>query len=145
MDNRAVSRELISFFMEMGKAFKEYSHNEKDSIITHQQFLTIANLKHLGKRGLKEISKDMKVSTSSLCIMLNKLVESGYAQRETDPNDRRNTLYSITEKGEELFEEEVDKKLYYIDVIIDKLSEESKEKFYNSIIQLKEIVKEIEE
>ena len=55
---------------------------------------------------LKYLSNHLHVSTSSLCILLNKLVEKGYVYREEDKKDRRNTLYEITKEKSEILDEQ---------------------------------------
>ena len=71
---------------------------------------------------LKNLSTQLHVSTSSLCILLNKLVEKKYVYREEDKRDRRNTFYGITKEGLEVFDEQVMKFVDVIDEKIDKLS-----------------------
>lgn len=73
---------------------------------TSKQFFTLEQLKKYEKIELKNLSKDLYVSTSSLCILLNKLVDLGYVFREDDPRDRRNTFYGITEKGKNVLIDE---------------------------------------
>lgn len=73
---------------------------------TVKQFFTLLQIRKYEKIELKNLSKDLYVSTSSLCVLLNRLVEIGYVFREEDPRDRRNTFYGITEEGKAVLEEE---------------------------------------
>lgn len=77
--------------------------------LTSKQFFTLEQIKKYDKIELKNLSKELYVSTSSLCILLNKLVDMGYVFREEDPKDRRNTFYGITEEGKEILEQEEDR------------------------------------
>jgi hypothetical protein len=36
------------------------------------------------------------LSSSALCVMLNRMVEEGFAAREGDPDDRRGVSYELT-------------------------------------------------
>ncbi|CAK7008532.1 MAG: hypothetical protein PEPC_00340 [Peptostreptococcus russellii] len=76
---------------------------------TTKQFFTLEQMKKYDKIELKNLSKDLYVSTSSLCILLNKMVDNDYVFREEDPKDRRNTFYGMTEKGREVLAEEEDR------------------------------------
>ena len=76
---------------------------------TSKQFFTLEQLKKYDKIELKNLSKDLYVSTSSLCILLNKMVELGYVFREEDEKDRRNTFYGLTEEGKEVLKSEEDR------------------------------------
>ncbi|WAW14034.1 MarR family winged helix-turn-helix transcriptional regulator [Peptostreptococcus equinus] len=77
--------------------------------LTSKQFFTLEQIKKYEKIELKNLSKELYVSTSSLCILLNKLVDMGFVFREEDPKDRRNTFYGITKEGNEILEEEEDR------------------------------------
>ena len=76
---------------------------------TTKQFFTLEQMKKYDKIELKNLSKDLYVSTSSLCILLNKMVDNDYVFREEDPKDRRNTFYGMIEKGREVLDEEEDR------------------------------------
>lgn len=76
---------------------------------TTKQFFTLEQMKKYDKIELKNLSKDLYVSTSSLCILLNKLVDCEYVFREEDPKDRRNTFYGLTEMGRQALAEEEDR------------------------------------
>lgn len=74
--------------------------------LTIRQFFAMRQIKKHEKIELKNLSKELYVSTSSLCILLNKLVERGYAYRKEDAQDRRNMFYGLTEEGNDLLKEE---------------------------------------
>ena len=93
-----------------------------DKSLTEKQFFALSELKRHNKMELKNLSTQLHVSTSSLCILLNKLVEKKYVYREEDKRDRRNTFYGITKEGLEVFDEQVMKFVDVIDEKIDKLS-----------------------
>ena len=76
---------------------------------TTKQFFTLEQMKKYEKIELKNLSKELYVSTSSLCILLNKLVEADYVFREEDSKDRRNTFYGLTDLGKKALEEEEDR------------------------------------
>ncbi len=95
---------------------------KKEKTLTERQFFALTNINKHNKIELKNLSKDLYVSTSSLCILLNKLVEKGYVYREENPQDRRNTFYGITEEGKLILKSEIEevveiinKKLQIID------------------------------
>ena len=76
---------------------KERSKNNK--VFTERQFFVMIKIYKYKKIELKNLSKELNVSTSSLCILLNKMVEQGYVYRKEDSRDRRNTFYGITDFG----------------------------------------------
>lgn len=78
-----------------------------NKILTERQFFVLLKIYNCKKMELKNLSKELNVSTSSLCILLNKLVEQNYVYREEDRRDRRNTFYGITEIGEKIINDEM--------------------------------------
>ena len=111
-----------------------------DKSLTEKQFFALSELKRHNKMELKHLSTQLHVSTSSLCILLNKLVEKKYVYREEDKRDRRNTFYGITKEGLEVFDEQVMKFVDVIDEKIDKLSMEDKHKLLICMNDIGEII-----
>lgn len=141
------NREISSLMMENMNNFSnlikivndERCSNEK--ILTERQFFALVSIRKHKKIELKNLSKDLYVSTSSLCILLNKLVEQEYVYREEDSRDRRNTFYCITERGNEIVKAEIDKFLSIIGSKVEKLNEEQKEKLFNCMAETEAIIK----
>ncbi len=140
MDNMELSKELIKFMITMKKQIKKYLNLNSTLKLTEQQFVTLFILKKNKKITLKKLSTYICVSTSSLCIMLTRMVEEELVYREVDERDRRNTFYSLTEKGINLIDEEIEGKVDNIEEKIMNLSLSQKEKLYEAIKNIEEII-----
>lgn len=92
------------------------------------------------KVKLKDLSKELNISNSSLCIMLNKLVDEFYVEREHDEKDRRDMYYYLTEKGERVFNEESEMRRKIMNQIFEeKLTEQEQDQFSEAVDSLSEI------
>lgn len=140
MDNTELSKELIKFMITMKKQTREYLNLNFTLKLTEQQFVTLFILKKNKKITLKKLSTYICVSTSSLCIMLTRMMEEELVYREVDERDRRNTFYSLTEKGINLIDKEIKGKVDNIEEKIMNLSLEQKEKLYKAIKDIEEII-----
>lgn len=140
MDNTELSKELIKFMITMKKQTREYLNLNFTLKLTEQQFVTLFILKKNKKITLKKLSTYICVSTSSLCIMLTKMMEEELVYREVDERDRRNTFYSLTGKGINLIDKEIKGKVDNIEEKIMNLSLEQKEKLYKAIKDIEEII-----
>lgn len=109
-------------------------------VLTEKQFFVMINISKYEKIELKNLSKELYVSTSSLCILLNKLVEQDYVSREEDCRDRRNTFYAITEKGREIIQSEGEKFISIIKEKMDSLDDGNKDVLFESLININDIV-----
>ena len=143
MDNKEISKELIRFLIKLKRFTRVNISKTDNSKVTEQQFRTLINLKELKKSTLKDLSSSIHVSSSSLCIMLNKMVDEGIVNREEDPKDRRNTFYSLTPGGLDLLDNEIEKKLEYIGEKVSKLSIEEKKRLIEYINGIGEIIEKI--
>ncbi|ACA54280.1 MarR family transcriptional regulator [Clostridium botulinum] len=140
MDNMELSKELIKFMITMKKQIKECLNLNSTLKLTEQQFVTLFILKKNKKITLKKLSTYICVSTSSLCIMLTRMMEEELVYREVDERDRRNTFYSLTDKGINLIDKEIEGKVDNIEEKIMNLSLSQKEKLYNAIKDIEEII-----
>ena len=142
MENNEISMlmmENMNHFTNLIKIVNDKRYSDK-RLLTERQFFALASIRKHNKIELKNLSKDLYVSTSSLCILLNKLVEQGYVYREEDSKDRRNTFYCITEKGSETVKSEIDRFIGIISTKIDRLNEEQRYKLFNCMIEVKSIM-----
>jgi DNA-binding MarR family transcriptional regulator len=67
--------------------------------MSEERFRTLLTLRYYGKGYLKTLAAHDGLSSSALCIMLNRMVEEGLAARTEDPDDRRNVFYELTPAG----------------------------------------------
>ncbi|MGL5716681.1 MAG: MarR family winged helix-turn-helix transcriptional regulator [Paraclostridium sp.] len=145
MDNKKISELMISnmnTFQNLIKTTNDerYKHGK---VLTKKQFFALVEIQKHKKIELKNLSKALFVSTSSLCILLNKLVEQDYVYREEDANDRRNTFYGITEKGHEVSNQEIEKFMNIISNKLDRIDEERRSELSISLQKTNEILNEI--
>ena len=143
MENREISvlmMENMNHFTNLIKIVNDERYS-REKILTERQFFALVSIRKHKKIELKNLSKNLYVSNSSLCILLNKLVEQGYVYREEDPRDRRNTFYCITKKGDEVIKGEIDRFISIIGIKIDKLNVEQKERLFNCMTEVESIIK----
>ncbi|MGL5652501.1 MAG: MarR family winged helix-turn-helix transcriptional regulator [Paraclostridium sp.] len=145
MENKEISKLLIQSMNNYQNLIKSTNTDryKKGKVLTKKQFFTLVEIQKREKIELKNLSKELYVSTSSLCILLNKLVELGYVYREEDSKDRRNTFYGITAEGEVVVNTEVEKFMQIVNDKIDKLDLQKKKELEESLQKTINIMKEI--
>lgn len=145
MENKEISKLLIQSMNNYQNLIKATNTDryKKGKVLTKKQFFTLVEIQKREKIELKNLSKELYVSTSSLCILLNKLVELGYVYREEDSKDRRNTFYGITEEGEVVVNTEIEKFMQIVNDKIDKLDLQKKKELEESLQKTINIMKEI--
>lgn len=109
-----------------------------------QKIFLLDDLKEIGKSKLKDIALKTGHSPQNLCFLYNHLEKEGLIKREIDPTDRRNTLYSITDKGDTILEENKRKAREVVQHLFSQLSDQDlktmKESFEKINLILEKIV-----
>lgn len=139
--------EFIQLMLSLEKAARQHCKELKGDLqFTEKQFRTMMALQKIGRVKLKELSKIINISNSSICIMLNKMVEDGYAQRETDTEDRRDMYYFLTEKGNQLVQNETKRRTERLNMLFEsKLNEADRDLLLTSVVNMREIVSKMTE
>ena len=81
---------------------KEFNINGKgDCDLTGRQFSILIVVHEFQCCTISDLEKELNVSSSSLSIVVSKLVKEGYLQRTypSEEEDRRKTYISLTQKG----------------------------------------------
>lgn len=76
------------------------------------------------ERNMSSVARDLDITIGTLTIAINNLVRKGYVNRSRSDEDRRIVLISLTEKGQEAFENHSQFHDEMIKTTISKLSED---------------------
>ncbi len=85
------------------------------------------------KKGLKmtEISGALKVSNGNITGIIDRLIQDGHVFRVAVEGDRRTNLVGLTNKGKTQFEEYANAHESWVNIILEKLSEQEAQKLIN--------------
>jgi DNA-binding MarR family transcriptional regulator len=123
-----------SFFklMNFGTFFYKNYLNPEETSVSLQRMGVLFTLFYKPDKSLKELAHLLGVSTSNLSVMVESMVKDELVSRKQDPADRRRVVLNLSEKGKEKFNQEKNNLVNKLDTWISKLSENEKEKFFNS-------------
>ena len=110
----------------MHRSMRGWGLFAKSTGLSMPQFSILMQLHHKGACGLSEISERFEVSPAAASQLVDKLVQSGYIQREEDPSDRRAKLLNLTEKGRELIRQGIDERYRWVEQLAGKLTAEER-------------------
>ncbi len=71
-----------------------------------------------------EISAFMQVSTARVAVLLKKLEEKSFIEKQTDPSDARKTMVVLSETGKEKVREHTEKMTDFFSSVIDRVGKE---------------------
>ncbi len=88
------------------------------------------------------ISEKMNVSTARIAVLLRKMSDKGLIKRESDKNDARVTVVSLTDKGREVAKERQTEEFNRIAMLIDQVGMEDMIEFTRISGKIKKLMKE---
>jgi DNA-binding MarR family transcriptional regulator len=130
-------RRTASRFLELLGAMKRYAREELPPFpergMSEEKFRSLLGLRLLGRAPLKSLAAHDGLSASAQCIMLNRLVEEGFAERTADPRDRRSVFYELNDSGLALLNAEIARRTDLLSSSLDRLGKSEKARFARAI------------
>jgi DNA-binding MarR family transcriptional regulator len=77
------------------------SHDSSSDALSPPQYLVLRLLQRSGPMRVSDVASQMGVKNPAASMMLNGMFEHDLVAREPDPDDRRATLVSVSERGAE--------------------------------------------
>jgi DNA-binding MarR family transcriptional regulator len=106
----------------MHHSMRERAHFAKTLGLSMPQFGILMQLHYRGNCGVSDISNWFDVTNAAASQLVDKLVQSGFVQREEDPQDRRAKLLNLTDKGRELIQQSIEERYRWVDQLAGELT-----------------------
>lgn len=148
--NKKIAKELITlnmniFWWNWEHIEKSFNINGKtnEGELTIRQFHVLSFIKNSHMRTISEIARWMRISKSSMSIMISKLEKNGYLRKEQAANtdDGRKMYFYLTEKGMAAVAEAEERVLDNVADCFAALDTEKQENIYAHLQELNQILK----
>jgi DNA-binding MarR family transcriptional regulator len=87
-------------------------------------------LGRVGETSQRQLSSEFNVTPASMSQMTKRLVRNGFVQLREDPHDKRSTILSLTEKGQQLRDEVIAVWLDVDQIVIDAIGAANAEQLF---------------
>ncbi|MGZ7043937.1 MAG: MarR family winged helix-turn-helix transcriptional regulator [Methanobacterium sp.] len=141
--NKMVDDLYLLFPLFRKKLFK-HKKGLKEGQIPRSYYHVLGVLKKRGELPMSKIGNRVHISKSNMTSLIDKLVEDGLVERIPDKNDRRVINIKITDKGNDLLKNLRKHSNNEIKKNLSALSDEDMEKLYDSVENIKDILKKLE-
>jgi DNA-binding MarR family transcriptional regulator len=129
-------KELVTAY----QAFEHYAAGHIKSMgLTMTQFDVIATLGNQPPMACKDLGHKTLVSKGTLTGVLERLEEKGFVFRESNPEDARSQLISLTKSGQRLFERAFPAHMEFLGQAFTTLSEAELAQLRTSLAGLKAV------
>lgn len=95
--------------------------------ITPGGMFVLGSLKRNGTQSMSDIGKCLSMPKPHVTVIVDRLIEEGLVERQSDPGDRRIVNILLTEKGFEVFENIKQEISENLKIKLSKLSDEEQE------------------
>ena len=144
--NREIAVLFDEFFRRAGGWIRQQfiqQVEKSDYNLTPAQYKALILISRLQPCRMSDLSEAAMVSTSSLTIMLNRLVDDGLVERLSSPDDRRVIKVQLTEPGEILLKRAHDSYLDVLEAVVADLDGQRKETLLSLLKEVKEIMDDL--
>lgn len=143
----AISHQFLKFILGLKhwlqeNYLKEFNINGKGNRdLTGRQFSILVMVHALGCCTISDLEQQLNVSSSSLSIVVSKLVKEGYLQRTypSEEEDRRKTYISLTQKGMSVLTEAYERIIKVFGEFYSNLDEKKQKDFEEGLEKLNAI------
>ena len=128
----------------MHRSMRGWTHFAKSTGLSMSQFSILMQLHHKGPCGMSEISERFDVTPAAASQLVDKLVQSGYLERDEDPSDRRAKLLKLSPNGVKLVEQGMNERHRWMDDLAKHLSAEEQKKISEALDILTDAAKNVD-
>lgn len=125
-ENKLTLSTLITFTRAEHAIHKRELETIKKSGLTTAQFGVLEALYNKGDLRICEIIEKILTTSGNITVVIKNLEKDGFVKKNLDPQDKRSTIISITDKGKNIIEEILPDHINNISKIFDVLTDEEK-------------------
>ena len=113
------------------------SHVFKDHQLTPTQFSVLETLYSKGDLRIQNLIDSILATSGNMTVVIRNMVRDGWIKRETDPDDRRACIVSLTEKGRKKIIEVLPDHIRNVQKVMSVFSEEEHKQLQTLLKRLK--------
>lgn len=117
----------------MHRSMRGWAQFAKSCGLSMPQISILMQLHYKGVCGVSDIRDRFDISAAAASQLADKLVQSGYLEREEDPNDRRAKLLRLSETGAALVKEGIEERYRWMDELAGHLNAQDKAKVIEAL------------
>ena len=128
----------------MHRSMRGWGLFAKSTGLSMPQFSVMMQLHHRGNCAIGDISERFDITNAAASQLVDKLVQSGFINREEDPQDRRAKMLNLTDKGRDLIQRGMEERYRWVDQLSEKLSTAERAKVTEALNLMTQAAKELE-
>lgn len=128
----------------MHRSMRGWGLFAKSTGLSMPQFSVMMQLHHRGNCAIGDISERFDITNAAASQLVDKLVQSGFINREEDPQDRRAKMLNLTDKGRDLIQRGMEERYRWVDQLSERLTTAERAKVTEALNLMTQAAKELE-
>ena len=143
MDDKILVDEAVELLPRIGKLlYTTKASNSALAGLSQAQMRAVGYLYHRGQSTVGELAHEIGLSMPTVSELVDRLVEDGWAERRTNPADRRQVLVGLTSGAILCGQQMHDRRRAQIQAALDRLSGDDRPAFVRSLRALADALQE---
>ncbi|MBY0123677.1 MarR family winged helix-turn-helix transcriptional regulator [Bacillus sp. S/N-304-OC-R1] len=139
-----IIKELINKYIELSFSVQRKAEclvkEQIGSDLTNDQHYTLRYISNVGSCTSSQLAEQFNVQKSAITAIITRLFEKGLIQRTRDENDRRVVYLTLTDKGNELFNQTEERIYKLVESFITQFDQEEITQFIKTYEKLNQIL-----
>lgn len=137
--------ELIDEYSNILVEFYERMSSWENSVVSDRdislpQMHLIEVVGNNGSIRMKELAQILGVTTGTLTVMVHRLLSKGYVIKKQDSEDKRSSILTLSEKGNEEYENHHHMHGHLIEDIIKVIGQEDSKLFFEQLKKIQDVM-----
>jgi len=128
----------------MHHTVRERAHFAKATGLSMPQFSILMQLQYRQNCGVSDISERFDITTAAASQSVDRLVQSGFIEREEDPKDRRAKLLNLSDKGRQIVQQGAEEHYRWVDQLVGKFTADERAKISEAVLIIIQAAKELD-
>ena len=136
-ENKLTLSTLVVFTRAEHAIHRQELQTIRESGLTTAQFGVLEALYNKGDLRIGELIEKILTTSGNITVVIKNLEKDGLIKKNPDPEDKRSTIISITDKGKEVIESILPNHIHNIERIFSVLTDEEKVTLKNILKKFK--------
>lgn len=134
------AQRIVDHLPVLMRFFHRFSHSVLiEAEMTLPQFQTFSAFSWQDNWNLSDLAEFLQIKNPAASELVDRLVKSGLLQRETNPNDRRQTILTLTDQGKTFLSERKQRLLEGYQRLLNEMSVEDQKRVEFAFSELYQI------
>lgn len=131
MSNQSPAKTILMLMQTLTRQLRKQADDAAHQLheLTMLQLQALFYINEQGKASMTELARELSMGGPSATSLVDRLVDAGWLARNDDPEDRRVTVLTLTEKAGQELSKHLARKIERVQSLVQTLTKEEQDRF----------------